>query len=126
MHRSRRGCSRPSPAGHARADVVVVGCGVAGLTVALAARVGRARASCWSPRRVLDDGSTRWAQGGIAAALGDGDTPEQHLADTLVAGVGLCDVEAVRVLVTEGPAAVRRLIALGAGFDQRRRRLAAR
>ena len=66
----------------------------------------------------LDDGSTRWAQGGIAAALGEGDTPEQHLDDTLVAGVGLCDEEAVRTLVTEGPDAVRRLIATGAHFDE--------
>ena len=65
----------------------------------------------------LDDGSTRWAQGGIAAALGDGDTPEQHLDDTLVAGAGLCDEAAVRALVTEGPDAVRRLIATGARFD---------
>jgi L-aspartate oxidase len=67
---------------------------------------------------MLDDGSTRWAQGGIAAALGEGDTPEQHLEDTLVAGAGLCDEEAVRMLVTEGPGAVRRLIATGATFDQ--------
>lgn len=66
----------------------------------------------------LDDGSTRWAQGGIAAALGEGDTPEQHLDDTLVAGAGLCDEEAVRILVTEGPDAVRRLIATGAHFDE--------
>jgi L-aspartate oxidase len=66
----------------------------------------------------LDDGSTRWAQGGIAAALGEGDTPEQHLDDTLVAGAGLCDEEAVRILVTEGPDAVRRLIGTGARFDE--------
>ena len=52
---------------------------------------------------MLDDGSTRWAQGGIAAALGPGDSPEQHLADTLIAGAGLCDIEAVRALVTDGP-----------------------
>jgi L-aspartate oxidase len=67
---------------------------------------------------MLDDGSTRWAQGGIAAALGEGDTPEQHLEDTLVAGAGLCDEDAVRMLVTEGPGAVRRLIATGAAFDR--------
>ena len=53
---------------------------------------------------MLDDGSTRWAQGGIAAALGPGDSPEQHLADTLTAGAGVCDDAAVRALVTEGPA----------------------
>ena len=53
---------------------------------------------------MLASGSTRWAQGGIAAALDPGDTPDQHLDDTLVAGVGLCDPAAVEVLVTEGPA----------------------
>jgi L-aspartate oxidase len=66
---------------------------------------------------VLSAGSTQWAQGGIAAALGPEDTPAQHEHDTLVAGAGACDLQAVRVLVTEGPEAVRELIALGANFD---------
>ena len=74
----------------------------------------------------LSAGSTQWAQGGIAAALGPEDTPEQHLHDTLVAGAGLCDVDAVRALVTEGPAAVRELIALGTQFDHTAGRRAAR
>ncbi len=69
---------------------------------------------------VLAAGSTRWAQGGIAAALGAGDSPDQHFADTLVAGAGLCDEAAVRVLVREGPAAVRDLVQLGARFDRGR------
>jgi L-aspartate oxidase len=98
-------------------DVVVVGSGVAGLTTALRLRSAGLRVLVVT-KAMLDDGSTRWAQGGIAAALGEGDTPEQHLADTLVAGAGVCDEEAVRVLVTEGPDAVRRLIATGAAFDQ--------
>ncbi len=98
------------------ADVVVVGSGVAGLTTALRCAAGGARVVVVTKAR-LDDGSTRWAQGGIAAALGDGDTPGDHLADTLVAGAGLCDEEAVRLLVTEGPGAVRRLIGTGARFD---------
>ncbi|MFE2432139.1 L-aspartate oxidase [Streptomyces sp. NPDC059373] len=98
------------------ADVVVVGSGVAGLTVALRCAAAGERVTVVTKAR-LDDGSTRWAQGGIAAALGEGDTPEQHQADTLVAGAGLCDEEAVRILVTEGPDAVRRLIATGAQFD---------
>ncbi|WBB64188.1 L-aspartate oxidase [Streptomyces sp. WMMC500] len=97
-------------------DVVVVGSGVAGLTVALRCAEAGRRVTVVT-KASLDDGSTRWAQGGIAAALGDGDTPEQHLADTLVAGAGLCDEDAVRTLVTEGPAALRRLIATGAAFD---------
>ena len=66
---------------------------------------------------MLGAGSTQWAQGGIAAALGPGDTPQQHERDTLVAGAGACDRDAVRVLVTEGPDAVRELIALGTNFD---------
>ncbi|MGW1844428.1 L-aspartate oxidase [Streptomyces sp. NPDC001966] len=106
----------PAPGWSIDADVVVVGSGVAGLTTALrCAAAGLATVVVTKAR--LDDGSTRWAQGGIAAALGEGDTPEQHLDDTLVAGVGLCDEAAVRMLVTEGPDAVRRLIGTGAHFD---------
>ncbi|MFH9251041.1 L-aspartate oxidase [Streptomyces lydicus] len=106
----------PEPGWSIEADVVVVGSGVAGLTAALRCAAAGRRTVVVTKAR-LDDGSTRWAQGGIAAALGEGDTPEQHLADTLVAGAGLCDEEAVRTLVTEGPAAVHRLIATGARFD---------
>ncbi|GGZ23263.1 L-aspartate oxidase [Streptomyces nitrosporeus] len=106
----------PAPGWSIEADVVVVGSGVAGLTTALrCAAAGLATVVVTKAR--LDDGSTRWAQGGIAAALGEGDTPEQHLDDTLVAGAGLCDETAVRTLVTEGPGAVRRLIGTGARFD---------
>ncbi|MEU4885286.1 MULTISPECIES: L-aspartate oxidase [Streptomyces] len=106
----------PAPGWAIDADVVVVGSGVAGLTAALrCAASGRKTVVVTKAR--LDAGSTRWAQGGIAAALGDGDTPEQHLDDTLVAGAGLCDETAVRALVTEGPDAVRRLIGSGARFD---------
>ncbi|MFI1335401.1 L-aspartate oxidase [Streptomyces sp. NPDC020845] len=106
----------PAPGWAIEADVVVVGSGVAGLTVALRCAAAGAKVTVVTKAR-LDDGSTRWAQGGIAAALGEGDTPEQHLDDTLVAGAGLCDETAVRTLVTEGPDAVRRLIGTGARFD---------
>ncbi|MGW4819461.1 L-aspartate oxidase [Streptomyces sp. NPDC004227] len=106
----------PAPGWSIAADVVVVGSGVAGLTAALRCEAAGLRTVVVTKAR-LDDGSTRWAQGGIAAALGEGDTPEQHLDDTLVAGAGLCDEEAVRILVTEGPDAVRRLISTGAHFD---------
>ncbi|MFB7572813.1 L-aspartate oxidase [Streptomyces sp. NPDC056165] len=106
----------PAPGWSIAADVVVVGSGVAGLTAALRCEAAGLRTVAVTKAR-LDDGSTRWAQGGIAAALGEGDTPEQHLDDTLVAGAGLCDEEAVRILVTEGPDAVRRLISTGAHFD---------
>ncbi|MFB9463090.1 L-aspartate oxidase [Streptomyces cinereospinus] len=107
----------PAPGWSIAADVVVVGSGVAGLTAALRCEAAGMRTVVVTKAR-LDDGSTRWAQGGIAAALGEGDSPEQHLDDTLVAGAGLCDVEAVRILVTEGPGAVRRLIETGAHFDE--------
>ncbi|MXG30104.1 L-aspartate oxidase [Streptomyces sp. YIM 132580] len=106
----------PAPGWAIDADVVVVGSGVAGLTTALRCAAAGLDTVVVTKAR-LDDGSTRWAQGGIAAALGEGDTPEQHLDDTLVAGAGLCDEEAVRTLVTEGPDAVRRLITTGAHFD---------
>jgi L-aspartate oxidase len=99
------------------ADVCVVGSGIAGLCVALHARA--AGLSVVVVTKVnIDDGSTRWAQGGIAAVLDPHDTPAAHLADTLVAGVGLCDADAVRVLVNEGPDRVRELIAFGAEFDR--------
>nr|WP_202448322.1 L-aspartate oxidase [Streptomyces sp. SID2999] len=106
----------PAPGWSIPADVVVVGSGVAGLTAALRCEAAGLTTVVVTKAR-LDDGSTRWAQGGIAAALGDGDTPAQHLDDTLVAGAGLCDEDAVRLLVTEGPDAVRRLIDTGARFD---------
>ncbi|GHB69167.1 L-aspartate oxidase [Streptomyces cirratus] len=106
----------PAPGWAVEADVVVVGSGVAGLTVALRCAAAGRRTVVVTKAR-LDDGSTRWAQGGIAAALGEGDTPEQHLDDTLVAGAGLCDEAAVRLLVTEGPGAVGRLMESGAVFD---------
>jgi L-aspartate oxidase len=100
------------------ADVVVVGSGVAGVTTALNVHTALPDANVLLvTKSLLDDGSTRWAQGGIAAALGPGDTPEQHMKDTLIAGAGVCAADAVRALVTEGPDAVRRLIALGAEFD---------
>nr|WP_206322922.1 L-aspartate oxidase [Streptomyces sp. HNM0575] len=106
----------PAPGWRIDADVVVVGSGVAGLTAALRCDAAGLRTVVVT-KASLDDGSTRWAQGGIAAALGEGDSPAQHLDDTLVAGAGLCDEEAVHTLVTEGPAAVRRLIGTGARFD---------
>ena len=96
---------------------MVVGGGIAGLTAALTASA-RARVAIVA-KGTLDDGATRWAQGGIAAAVGGDDTPELHLADTIAAGRGLCDERAVRVLVTEGPARVREMAARGVAFDSR-------
>ncbi|TAL15124.1 MAG: L-aspartate oxidase [Frankiales bacterium] len=111
----------PAPGWTTTADVVVVGSGVAGLTAALhaaAAVRGDAGSVLLITKVLVDDGSTRWAQGGVAAAIGLDDTPEEHLQDTLEAGAGLCDVDAVRVLCEEGPARLHELIALGAAFDR--------
>lgn len=91
------------PGWTADADVVVIGSGVAGLTTALHARAAGLRVLLVTKAQV-DEGSTRWAQGGIAAAMDEDDSPAEHEQDTLVAGAGLCDPEAVRALVTEGPA----------------------
>ena len=112
-----RRLAAPEPGWTTAYDVVVVGSGIAGLTVALhAADLGRVLVVT---KDVLAAGSTRWAQGGIAAALAEGDSPDAHFADTIEAGAGLCDEAAVRALVTEGPDAVRELIALGTRFDRR-------
>jgi L-aspartate oxidase len=109
----------PPPGWRKETDVVVIGSGVAGVTSVLAIRRALPAARILlATKSVLDDGSTRWAQGGVAAALGPGDSPEDHLQDTLIAGAGVCDVRAVRALVTDGPDAVRRLIDLGARFDR--------
>jgi len=104
------------PGWTSKADVVVIGSGVAGLTTVLNLRASGLSVLLVT-KALLDEGSTKWAQGGIAAALGPGDSPDQHEHDTLVAGAGLCDLDAVKVLVTEGPEAVRKLIARGAVFD---------
>ncbi len=106
----------PEPGWTVEADVVVVGSGVAGLTAALELRTRVPRVLLVT-KGELSSGSTVWAQGGIAAALDPSDSPAAHLADTLVAGAGLCDPRAVEVLVTEGPARVRELVARGAHFD---------
>lgn len=98
------------------ADVIVIGSGIAGLTAALTARRKNLSVLLLT-KDVLSTGSTAWAQGGIAAALGPEDSPEQHFQDTLEAGAGLCDQNSVKTLVQEGPSAVKKLINLGATFD---------
>ncbi|MEU2350734.1 L-aspartate oxidase [Modestobacter sp. NPDC049651] len=107
----------PAPGWELAADVVVVGSGVAGLCVALHARAAGLSVAVVTKVRV-DDGSTRWAQGGIAAVLSATDTPAAHARDTEVAGVGLCEAAAVHALVTEGPQRLHQLISWGAAFDR--------
>ena len=96
---------------------VVVGSGIAGLLTALHAVERRCRVTLVT-KDVLEHANTRYAQGGIAGAMFDDDRAEDHARDTLVAGAGLGDPDAVRVLVEEGPARIRELIALGVAFDR--------
>lgn len=100
-------------------DLLVLGSGVAGLTAAVQAASAGLSVGVLT-KAELHQSATRWAQGGVAAVLAsdDGDSPDAHLADTLAAGAGLCDVDAVRVMVAEGPARVHDLIAAGAVFDR--------
>jgi L-aspartate oxidase len=98
--------------------VLILGAGLAGLSAALAAAGEGRRALVISPVALGTGCASSWAQGGMAVAMGADDSPQLHAADTLEAGAGLCDPEAVRILTTEGPEAVRRLLALGAPFDR--------
>ncbi len=100
-------------------DLLVLGSGVAGLSAAVRAADTHGMRVGVLTKGELAQTTTRWAQGGVAAVLGeDPDSTDLHLADTLAAGAGLCDVDAVRVLVDEGPGRVNGLIALGAMFDR--------
>lgn len=102
-------------------DLLVVGSGVAGLSAAVRAADEAGLRVGVLTKGDLDQATTRWAQGGVAAVLGgDPDSTDLHLADTLGAGAGLCDVDAVRILVDEGPGRVNELIAMGASFDRDR------
>ncbi len=98
------------------ADVVVVGAGIAGLVFAL--RLPPSLNVIVVTKGALGESNTRYAQGGLAAAVGPDDDPDLHFADTIAAGVGLCDVAAVRTLVDEGVAAVQWLEAHGTTFDE--------
>ncbi|MBA3415403.1 MAG: L-aspartate oxidase, partial [Chloroflexia bacterium] len=96
-------------------DIVVVGAGVAGLAFTL--RLPQGLRIAVLTKGVLGESNTRYAQGGLAAAVGSDDTPELHLEDTLAAGAELCDPAPVRALVEGAPAAIAWLVALGATFD---------
>lgn len=97
-------------------DILVVGTGIAGLYTALKAR-GNGSVILLTKRKLVES-NTEYAQGGIAAAIGNADSPRLHFLDTLEAGAGLNDEEAVQVLVEEGPDCVRELIAIGTQFDK--------
>lgn len=95
--------------------VIVVGSGIAGLTTAL--RLARTHVVTVVTKGRLGESNTALAQGGIAGVLAADDSIEDHIADTLTAGAGHCDAEAVRVLCTDGPDRVRELAAAGVVFD---------
>ncbi len=97
-------------------DVAIIGGGIAGLSVAL--RLPEDVRVALFTKGQLGESNTRYAQGGLSVALGADDSPELHLQDTLAAGAGLCDEEAVRILVEQAPAAVRWLIQMGVHFDR--------
>ena len=97
-------------------DVAIVGSGLAGLSVAL--HLAETRTVAIISKRALRDGASAWAQGGIAAVLDSGDSHQQHLDDTLVAGAGLCDEGASRYIVEHGREAIEWLIAQGVPFTR--------
>jgi L-aspartate oxidase len=97
-------------------DVAIVGSGLAGLSVAL--HLAQTRKVAIISKRELLDGASNWAQGGIAAVLDSGDSHDQHIADTLVAGAGLCDEAATRYIVEHGREAIEWLIEQGVPFTR--------
>ncbi|MFW2349821.1 L-aspartate oxidase [Qipengyuania sp.] len=97
-------------------DVLVIGSGAAGLTAALA--LAETRKVLVLAKGRLDSGSTAWAQGGIAAVLDAGDTFENHIRDTMVAGAGLNDLATVEFVIERAPASIDRLCELGVPFNR--------
>jgi L-aspartate oxidase len=101
---------------HFSFDVLIVGSGLAGLTAAL--NLAPTHRVAVITKCALGDGSSSWAQGGIAAVLGEGDSFESHVDDTLVAGAGLCDEAATRFVVENAPASIAWLQELGVPFSR--------
>jgi L-aspartate oxidase len=105
-------------ASHQAYDIVIVGGGIAGLSTAL--RLPASLQVALLTKGQLGESNTRYAQGGLTVALGEDDSPQLHAQDTLVAGAGLCDETAVRILTEQAPSAVQWLIEIGARFDRAR------
>ena len=121
---SQREPARGSPRRSREPDVAVVGAGAAGMYVALRAAEAGAQVVLVSRKRLREavrESASFWAQGGLAAALAAGDSPERHAQDTIEAGRGLCRAAAVEALVHEAPGAVEELITRGVGLRHRPR-----
>src|SRR5512140_2630113 len=103
-------------------DYIVIGAGVAGMRAAIEL-ADKGRVLCLA-KRELSESNTQYAQGGVAAALSDEDEVSLHLQDTLSAGDGLCNVDAARILVEEGPVRIEELIEWGTQFDRTGTKLA--
>ena len=101
-----------------RFDVVVIGTGAAGASVALSAAARGLRVAVLGKAPDAGENNTNWARGGIAAVLDSADSFEDHERDTINCGVGLCDPNIVRDVVEGGPIAIERLVRLGAEFDR--------
>jgi L-aspartate oxidase len=97
-------------------DVIIIGSGLAGLSAAL--RLAPTHRVAVITKNILGDGSSAWAQGGIAAVLGAGDSYQSHIQDTLVAGAGLCDLKATEFTVEHAPESIAWLQSLGVQFTQ--------
>ncbi|MNS06522.1 L-aspartate oxidase [compost metagenome] len=100
-------------------SVLVIGSGLTGLWTALSLADRDLDVTLVTKQNLMDS-NTRYAQGGIAAAITPDDTPALHAQDTITAGAGLCDPEAVRILTEEGPAQLRALVEAGVRFDRER------
>lgn len=96
-------------------DVLVIGAGIAGLFTAIEA--SKQHSVLIIAKKSIMDSNTRFAQGGIAAAIAEGDSPTYHMQDTLIAGAGLCSEQAVDALVNEGPQGISDLVEMGTRFD---------
>ena len=96
--------------------VIVIGGGLAGLFTAL--RLAPIPVTILSPRPLGEGASSAWAQGGIAAAIGEGDTPAAHAADTIAAGAGLVDPAIADLIASEAPDRIEDLLRYGVPFDR--------
>src|SRR6266508_857316 len=97
-------------------DFIVIGSGIAGLRAAI--DLAEAGTVTMFTKAEITESNSMYAQGGIAAAVGRNDDVDKHYADTIAAGAGLCDPDAVRVLVQQGPAEIERLLQWGADFEK--------